>query len=238
MKHVLLVTVATAALAFVAPAQAQFLCLNCTQELPETFRHVETIARWVQQAQSMSAQLRSLEQQYAALTGSRGVGELAGSLLNQGIRAPGSSSSSIPGLTYGQSRGAGADAFVNQNRYADPTGDDFEAQEIRRRQLATANVQAEALRGMRAAEQRRAGLDQLLAEVDRTGGRDIQAAQALGNRVNIEQAYVANERDNLARLAVLQRAQEQVSRQREQERYRSEAEDWQRRSAGAFERAW
>ncbi len=234
MKRILLAGASALALATPVvlsprPAQAIF-CTNCEQEVGAGLRQVETIARWKSQLDGMNQQYRQLRATFDAIAHTNSVQGLASSLGRLSNTVPGAGQ--LQGLTRGAGSVAGAAAQLQGNRVFAPTGNDFSAQELRRRAQGVANIQAVALQQMRASEERIGGIDQLLGEID--GQPDLQASAALGNRIASEQAFLAAQQQQLAQLQVLQRTQEQSDAIRAEERGRRDAEAWEARTEWAW----
>ena len=145
------------------------------------------------------------------------------------MRNPGSMPGNIPGLSFGSQLSAGASRFLNQNRYHAPQGSDFAAQEMRRREQATANIQAEAQAGMERAEERIAYLDELQRSIQ--DQPDVTAVAAVEARIGSEHLFLQNEANNVARLQLVQQTADRVDQQRAEQAGRKEAEDWHARAA-------
>lgn len=178
----------------------------------------------VQQLAQMEQQLAQLEQTYQALAHTTGVNSLAPSLGLPSVQDPLGSVAQLPGLLSGTSLGGAAQQFLGANRYYQPQGNDFTALELQRRAQATANVQAIAQQNLQATQDRLAGLQDLQAQIDASPTtQDMGAIQA---RLAAESNFIQTQQAQAQQLALLQRAQEQVSQQREAE--------WQRQSADAL----
>jgi hypothetical protein len=190
-----------------------------------------TVAESAKQIAEAQRQYQQLVTTYESITGARGISGIASGLA--GLRAPGSEAERIPGLSHGEGLGDGADAFVERNRFHEPTGDDEAAEEMRRQYRATANIQAEAQRRLAAIQERRASLDEFIAASEGTDESDLQYQMALRNRIATEQAFLANEQQAIANLGLMQRSQEQVTRQRAEQRSRRDYEEWRERARAA-----
>lgn len=228
MRALLLAATAAAALAVAAPAHAQVV--------HDPIHTATAVAQWVRQAERDISALRQLEREYAALTGPRVVNNLGRNLMSGLSRAPSSSASRMPGLGRGDELSEDAADLEAASRQYDSPETDWEAEEMRRRRRANANFAAEARRGMQAAEERRIGLEELVANVE--AQPDLQAVGTLQNRLAAENLFMQNERDNLARIAVMQRTQERVEVQRDREKARQDADQWFERTRGAWDVQW
>jgi len=154
-------------------------------------------------------------------------------LMNDAMRLPGSASTAMPGLNFGANLSGTGQPFYNQNQYYAPQGNDFAAQEMQRRQVATANLQGEAQTGMNRIAQRLASLTQLENCIQQQP--DVTAVAAVSARINAEHLYLANEGNNIQNLQLLQQTQTHVDQQRAEQHGRQQAEQWDAAVAG---QAW
>ena len=228
MKRVLFASAACIGLGFAAPAHA-IVCSNCTQEGTEIMREVNRAQQVLAQIGVLKDQYGQLKRTYDVLSHPNQVLGIAKGLAQQQLQSPGSAPSSIPGLSFGSQLSAGASRFLNQNRYAAPTGDDFNAQEMRRREQQTANIQGEAQTGMDRAEERIAYLNQLQQSIQ--DQPDVTAVAAVEARIGSEHLFLQNEANNVARLQLVQSTAARVDQQRAEQAGRKEAEDWHARAA-------
>ena len=226
--------VAACALALLTPApaaaQLQVICPTCASELGQ-------VSRWAQQASQMVQQLNQAVQRYqqlqatfASITGARDVTSVASAL--NSLRSVLPPSGTVPGIANGGTVAAGTSGFLQTNRVYTPTGTDFEAQEMQRRQQAYANLQAMALTGMQRAEERRDSFQEFVAAAGTQP--DTQASASLQNRIQLEQAMLANEQEELTHIRVMAQMQASVDAEREQEAGRQASEAWAAKTAGAW----
>ena len=232
MKRILLAGASALALAVVAPsvAHAQATVIDPARIAQSAQQQIQTILQWKSQLDGMQQQHRQLRATFDAIAHTNSVQGLASSLGRLSNTVPGSGQ--MQGLARGVGSVAGAAAQLQGNRAFAATGNDFSAQELRRRAQGVANIQAVALQQMRASEQRIAGIDELLGQID--GQPDLQASAALGNRIGSEQAFLAAQQQQLAQLQVLQRSQEQSDAIRAEEKGRRDAEAWEARTEWAW----
>lgn len=233
MKRALLATAAClgVSLAAIPGAHAQ---LPVTDTASITSRAIEAGKQLVQLGQqwdTMKQQYSGIMQTVGALSHPNQILQNAPGLLQQQIQNPGSGAANIPGLSFGSQVSAGAQRFLGQNRYYQPQGDDFAAQEMQRRAQATANVQAEAQAGMDRADERIAYLNQLQRSVE--DQPDVTAVSAVEAQIGGQHAFLQNEANNVARLQLIQQTQARVDQQRAAEHDRQSAEDWAKQSAAA-----
>src|SRR5690348_14095895 len=158
---------------------------------------------------------------------------MAADLLNNGMWLPGLAPAQMPCYKYGSILSGYGQQFYNQNHVYTPEGDDWTAQEMQRRQYATANLQGETQAGLQRAADRLASLTELENSIP--AQPDVQAVSAINARINSEHMYLANEQANMQRLALLQETQARVDQQRAEQHGRQEADQWDAAVAG---QAW
>lgn len=229
MKRILLTSAACLGLAIARPAHAQLPVTDTASIATRAVEAAKSLAQMVQQYRVMRQQYDQLVQTYDVLSHPNQVLGIARGMMQQQIQNPGSMPGNIPGLSFGSQLSAGASRFLNQNRYAAPQGDDFAAQEMRRREQATANIQAEAQTGMERADERITYLNQLQQSIQ--DQPDVTAVAAVEARVGSEHLFLQNESNNVARLQLIQQTAMRVDQQRAEQAGRKEAEDWHARAA-------
>jgi type IV secretion system protein VirB5 len=217
MRKILLAGVAVAVLAATgAPRPAHALLGAGDVVIDPT-----AIAKLADQLRNMEQQYAQLQQTYQALAHLTSVNGVASQLGIPSTQNPMGAVSRLPGLLNGTNLGGTAQQFLNQNRYYQPQGNDFAAQEMQRRAQSTANIQAIAQENLEATEARMSGLQELQTQIDASPTtQDMGAIQA---RLGAEGNFIQTQQAQAAQLQVLQRAQEQASQQR--------AAEWQRQSA-------
>jgi len=229
MKRILLASAVCLGLGLAAPAHA---VLPVTDEASIIARGVEaakSLGQMVQQYNVMRQQYDQLVSTYNTLSHPNQVLEIAKGLGQQQLRSPGSTGSSIPGLSYGSSLSSAASNFLSRNRYSTTQGDDFNAQEMRRREQSTANIQAEAQEGLNRSDERINYLNQLQQSIQ--DQPDVTAVAAVEARIQSEHLYLQNEGNNVARLSLIQQTMTRVDQQRAEQAGRREAEEWHDRAA-------
>jgi len=217
MRKILLAGVAVAVLAATGaprPAHAQ---VPVTDTASIGSRAVEALRALTQ----MQQQYQQLQQTYQALAHTTSVNGVASQLGLGNVQNPMGAVSRLPGLLNGTNLGAGAQQFLSANRYYQPQGNDFAAQEMQRRAQSNANIQALAQQNLDATQDRMDGLQELQAQIDQSPTtQDMGAVQA---RLVAESNFIQTQQAQAAHLQVLQRAQDEASRQR--------LAEWQRQSA-------
>lgn len=179
------------------------------------------VAKLADEIRTLENQLTQLRQTYQALAHLTNINGVATELGLPSVQNPLGAVSQVPGLLNGSRLAAGAQQFLDANRYYQPQGNDFLAQEMQRRAQSTANIQALAQQNLQATEDRMAGLQELQGQIDASPTtQDMGAVQA---RLNAESNFISVQQAQAQQLQVLQRVQEQASQQR--------VAEWQRQSA-------
>ncbi len=183
------------------------------------------------QYQTMQAQLGTMNNMLSAIQHGNAVMTVARGLMNSTAQMPGSTSGAIPGMAFGAGLQGQAQRFYTQNHVYTPTGNDFAAQEMERKQQATANMQGEVQTGMDVADERVSMLNEMLYDIQNNDDPTyLAAAQA---HIQSEQSFLANEQTKIARLQLVQATQAQVDQQRAEQNARKEAEDMHSAAAAA-----
>jgi hypothetical protein len=217
-----------------AHAQAAVFCANCTEEITAQINYALVLANWVSQLEQMRQHYQQLIYTVESLKHPNpGSLDVAQGLLNNATRLPGSAAAEMPGMNYGSNLSGAGQQFYDQNHYYTPQGNDWTAQEMQRRQYATANLQGEAQTGITTIQARLASLTELENSIP--AQPDIQATAAFNARINAEKMYLANETNHVQNLQLLQQTQTRVDQQRAEQHGRKEAEDWAAAVAG---QAW
>ncbi len=231
MKHILLASTVFLGLGLAVPARAQMPVTDAGSIAARAAEATKSLAQLAQQYGMMKAQYGQLVSTYNTLSHPNQVLGTAQGLLQQQIHSPGSAGSSIPNLAFGSQLSSAANNFMSQNRYSAPQGDDFNAQEMIRREQVTANIQAEAQEGLNRSDERINYLNQLQASIQ--DQPDITALAATEARISSEHLFLANEGNNVARLSLIQQSAARVDQQRAEQAGRREADDWHTRAAAA-----
>lgn len=214
----------TAALAvlFAGSAQAQIPVTVTTQASDSPMTIAEFAAntsRWAQQVQQMTSQIDQMKQQYASITGSRGMGELFNNpqLRDylpqdwQGVY------DSVKSGGYSGLSGRAAQVY-SDNKVFDScayitTADAKTACEARA--VKASQDKGFALDAYDAAKSRLNQIDQLRQQISQT--QDPKAIAELQGRIGIEQAAIANEQTKLQLYSMVAQAEEKVQAQRQRE---------------------
>lgn len=229
--NVLAGAVLTIAVVAQPATSATVTCLNCTSEPSEIIREGKRVIEVAKQIRWLQRQYEQAKATYEALSHPNEALGIAKGMLDEQIESPSSRPDIVPRLSYGTIMREGALRFLDQNRHSETEGDDFAAQEMRRREQATANIQAEAQAGFERAQERIGFLRELRASIE--GQEDVTAVAAVEARLSSEALFLQNEANNIARLQLVQATASRVDQQRAEQNDRKEALDWYRRARAA-----
>ena len=226
-----LLSFSVATTAIPAPVQAQEAVID-----PVLIAHAITEINWlIQQYRTIfcayqTAQATTMSVQHF----SPNIMAIAPGLTAGQMRLPGSPAAALPMMNYGSNLSGPGQQFYSMNHYYTPQGNDFAAQELQRRQYATANLQGEAATGMQQAAARIASLAQLEGNI--RSQPDVTAVGALNARIGAEKMYIANEGNNIQHLKLLMATQDHVDQQRAEQNSRMQSEQWG--AAAAAQAGW
>lgn len=180
---------------------------------------IETMAKWKMQYDQMVSQIDQMKQQYAAVTGARGMGELFNNpqLRDylpqdwQGVY------DSVKSGGYAGLSGRAASIYDNNKVYDACTGfvsteqrTNYEAQAVK-----GAQDKAFALDAYDAAKNRLSQIDQLMQQINQT--QDPKAIAELQGRIAAEQAMIQNEQTKLQMYQMVAAAEDRLQQQRQKE---------------------
>jgi type IV secretion system protein VirB5 len=174
-------------------------------------------ARALQQA---LAQYRMLEATYNSLAHATDVGGVAAALGGP-TRTFMPEAGQVAGLLSGTGSVYGtANSLLALGRYTDVGTDSPWAQEMQRRELATANFRAIGQAGLEASQQSVLNLSSLLDRI--TGSQDVTEVSAVNGALAVEQQNIEHHKAQIAQVQLMLAAEERVDRQRaEQQRWES-----------------
>ncbi len=182
-------------------------------------QQVETMAKWKMQYDQMVSQIDQMKQQYAAVTGARGIGELFNNpqLRDylpqdwQGVY------DSVKSGGYAGLSGRAESIYDNNKVYDACAG--FASNEQR------TNCEAQAVKGAQdkafaldaydAAKNRLGQIDQLMQQINQT--QDPKAISELQGRIAAEQAMIQNEQTKLQMYQMVAAAEDRLQEQRQRE---------------------
>lgn len=180
---------------------------------------IETMAKWKMQYDQMVSQIDQMKQQYAAVTGARGMGELFNNpqLRDylpqdwQGVY------DSVKSGGYAGLSGRAESIYDNNKVYDACAG--FVSNEQR------TNCEAQAVKGAQdkafaldaydAAKNRLSQIDQLMQQINQT--QDPKAIAELQGRIAAEQAMIQNEQTKLQMYQMVAAAEDRLQEQRQRE---------------------
>lgn len=223
MKRILLATTLCCGLAMTAPARADLPVVDGVNLGQNAANFSKQIAQMLKDYQTLQSQLSTMTNMLNAIQHGNAVMTIARGLMNSTAQMPGSTSGAIPGMAFGAGiQGQHGQAFYDQNHVYTPTGTDFAAREMERKQEATANIQGELQTGMDVSDERVSMLNEMLYDIQNNDDPTyLAAAQA---HIQSEQSFLANEQTKIARLQMVQAAQAQVDQQRAEQNTRMELE--------------
>lgn len=180
---------------------------------------IETMAKWKMQYDQMVSQIDQMKQQYAAVTGARGMGELFNSpqLRDYLPRDWQSVYDSVKSGGYAGLSGR-AESIYNDNKVYDACAG-FASTEQRTsceaQAVKGAQDKAFALDAYDAAKNRLSQIDQLMRQINQT--QDPKAIAELQGRIAAEQAMIQNEQTKLQMYQMVAAAEDRLQQQRRKE---------------------
>lgn len=180
---------------------------------------IETMAKWKMQYDQMVSQIDQMKQQYAAVTGARGMGELFN---NPQLRdyLPQDWQGVYDSVKSGGYEGLSgrAESIYNENKVYDACTGFASAQQrtnCEARAVKGAQDKAFALDAYDAAKSRLIQIDQLMQQINQT--QDPKAIAELQGRIAAEQAMIQNEQTKLQMYRMVAVAEDRLQQQRQRE---------------------
>jgi len=207
MKQLKALALAAAMGAAASPAAYAQWTVNVNSDIPATINQVQTMAQWAKQYQQMIQQITHMKNQYDAITGTRGLGQI---LNNPALRnyLPDQWANIYDQVRNGQLQGLSTKATSIYSA----EGFDPHATGGRKRQLEIlAANKAMAMQAYDATLQRVQNINALMQQADATN--DMKAAADLQNRMVAENASIQNEQVRLNLAMQLQQAELQLADQ-------------------------
>jgi type IV secretion system protein VirB5 len=175
------------------------------KDAPASFNQAQTMTQWANQYQQMVQQLMHLKNQYAAVTGTRNLGQIFNNPALRG-HLPNEWASIYDEVRKGNLQGLSGKAssiFTAEGFDPNATGG-------RRRQLdVLAANKAMSMQAYDATLARLQNINALMQQADAT--QDVKAAADLQNRMTAENAMIQNEQVRLSLAFELQRAEERLA---------------------------
>ncbi len=182
--------------------------------------NVARIAEAARALQQALAQYRMLEATYNSLAHATDVGGVAAAL-GGATRTFMPEAGQVAGLLSGSGSVYGAaNGLLALGRYADVGTESPWAQEMQRRELATANFRAIGQAGLEASQRSVLSLSSLLDRI--TGSQDVTEVSAVNGALAVEQQNIEHHKAQIAQVQMMLATEERVERQRaEQQRWES-----------------
>ena len=212
LRHIVGATIA--ATVIIAPVQAAFPVID----LANLAQAINQIASWKQQYEQMSAQYKQLERQYAAVTGSRNLGQIANDPALRDI-VPQNLSEQYSSILQRGSSGLSAhgQAIRQLTKIYDCENRQGQDQVTCQATLnTTAQLQALGENAMAIVNQRAAQIESLQNQINET--EDAKAIAELQARLQVETTQVNNDANRLTVMTLLSETSERTSQQALRER--------------------
>lgn len=193
------------------------------------------IAKAVAQLQQLQRNYQMLMNQYQAIAhlSDQVTGIARGLTTTPTLQNPLPGLGQIQSLVNGVVKPSGSGSqYLQTNTYYTPNGTDPGAQELIRRQQATAGIQGMATDALNSLEQRAASLKEFLGSI--ASSPDIQQTAAINARLQLEQNYVAAQQAQATNLMTLAASQQAVAQNRAEEMAQKDAADWQAKTESAW----
>jgi len=222
-KLILLAVVAGSSFVGTGQALAQMTVID-PSVLGQAYKQVQ---QGMQQLQQLQKQLQTLQNTYNTLSHppSNILRQLGTQLSSQQYRNPiGVNSGSVGSIMNGTgSGGALAQSYQSQNQVYAPTGQDFNSQEMARKQQSVAGVMAMAAALYQSAQNHVAKLNDLESQL-LTAGNDVTAVAQINAQINLEVAALQGQQLQAQALNMWQEAQTRSEGERASENTRKEIE--------------
>ncbi|KHS07998.1 P-type DNA transfer protein VirB5 [Xanthomonas euvesicatoria pv. euvesicatoria] len=188
-------------------------------DVPSTINQIETIAKWKAQYDQMVSQIDQMKQQYASVTGSRGLGQI---MNNPALRdyLPSDWQSVYDSMRQGGYNGlsGSAAAIYDATKVFDACGRmAIGAQRTACEAAAVKPAQDKAFAGdaYAAAKSRLDQINSLMGQINQT--QDPKAIAELQGRIASEQAMIANEQTKLQLFQMMAQAEDKIQQQQQHE---------------------
>lgn len=182
-------------------------------------QQIQTMAQWKQQYEQMTSQIKQLESQHAALTGSRNLGKIFDNpaLKNYLPQDWQSVYDRVRMGGYAGLSGSGKEIY-DQNHIFDSCshiGNKEQRLACEARAVKPAQDKGFALDAYQSAQSRIQQIDQLMSAINTT--QDPKAMAELQGRIAAEQANIQNEQTKLQMYTMVAAAEDRLQEQRERE---------------------
>ena len=222
-KLILLAVVAGSSFVGTSQVRAQMTVIDPSM-LAQAYKQVQ---QGMQQLQQLEKQLTMLQNTYNTLSHppSNILQQLGTQLSSQQYRNPiGATSGSVGSIMSGtESGGALAQSYQSQNQVYAPTGQDFNSQEMVRKQQSVAGVMAMAAALYQSAQNHVAKLSDFESQL-LTAGNDVTAVAQINAQIHLEVAALQGQQLQAQALSMWQQAQDRNEAERASENSRKEIE--------------
>ncbi len=234
MRRWVLLTTTALAIATLAPAPARAIfCENCEYEVNAALRQIEQLEQWASQLKAMADQLTQLTNIYGSLTHTTsisGVSAALGGFSRQTLP----SSSSLSSLMNGSGATWGtANTRLNEDRLYAPSQSDEWSIEMERREKATSNAKAIAEAAYTDVEQQIQALDALKSEIE--AAPDVTSVTAQSGAIQVAHQRLTANQGMVDQARLLLTADDRVTQQRSEQRWRRDVDAWADKTAPALE---
>ena len=219
-------------------AHAQWIVADPVQHILSQLGLVDQatqIAKAVAQLEQLQQSYQMLMSQYQAIAHipQEVTGIASGLTTTPTLQNPLPGIGQLQGLVNGITPPSGyGSQYLQTNTYYTPNSTDPGAQELIRRQQATAGIQGMATDALHSLEQRSTALKEFLGSIG--GSPDIQQTEAVNARLQLEQNYVAGQQAQAANLMTLATAQQAVTQNRAEEIAQKDAAAWQAKTESSW----
>lgn len=214
-----LAIVATFGLGAAAPSMAQIPVTDVAHITTNVMNHVEDIAKYVEQITELKNQLDQMKQQYAAITGSRNLGEILNDSKFKSYLPSDWQNvyDSVRTGGYSGLSGTGKSIYDATKKYDSCQHIKIEDEQIacEARSIKAAQDKAFAVDAFDRSKDRLTQIEQLMSRINST--EDPKAIAELQGRIAAEQAMIQNEATKLQMFQMIAAADEQIQRQQQRE---------------------
>lgn len=234
MKHLMGVAmIALLGTTMLSPPAGAIVCSNCEEEVQAALRQIDQLKQWSSQLKAMADQLTQLKDTHNVLSH---VTSLSGmdSAIGGFTRQAGPSGSKLPNLMNGSGTTWGsANSRLGEDRLYTPSKTDEWSTEMERRERVTANAKAMAEAAYTDAEDQLSKLDALRDEVE--SAPDVTAVTAKSAAVALAQQRLSANQAMIEQARLLLTADDRVTQQRSEQRWRRDVDSWVKKTAPALE---
>ena len=226
MKRALLAGVAACALSFGAAPQARAQ----GGLVHDPVHMLEAVMQWKAQHDAMAAELRQHVRLYESIVHQNSVGGVVGAIQGAARNMMAGRGELAPVMRGRHEWGAAGGHLMEDRLYVPPEMDEW-AVEMERRERVTSNAKALAEAATEDALDQLEALDAIRAELE--AAPDGTAVAAQQGAIAIAQQRLNTHRAQAEQVRLMMAADDRVTRQREEQRWRRDVDDWARKAAAA-----